>query len=240
MFLEDSVWISRQCSQIPCIRPNDLVFRPDVHQSSNICPDDVIYRPNVQLSKASFARTTRTFRSDLPLCQEASNCSILHPFGRFSSTSGWHSVFDQLWDFLPKHRYGKIAATVRTMWIPIWMRSSIRQVAHSKFKRPDVNLYGPDEWAIYMEIVCIKSTVRTTIPLVRTREASIWKLRTAEVRPSGCQGNTVRMRLKSGKNFSKILESRSHSCPSGRLMSTVQTTPRFYQARRSVELAAYK
>jgi hypothetical protein len=31
----------------------------------------------------------------------------------------------------------------------------------------------------------IKSTVRTIIPLVRTCEASIWKLRAAEVRPSG-------------------------------------------------------
>jgi hypothetical protein len=50
-------------------------------------PDDVIYRPNAQLSKASSVRTTRTFRPDLPLCREASNCSSLHPSGRFSSTS---------------------------------------------------------------------------------------------------------------------------------------------------------
>jgi hypothetical protein len=182
----------------------------------------------------------RTFHPDLPLCQEASNCSSLHLSGHFSSTSGRHSVFDQLWDFLPKHGYGNIAAIVRTMWIPIWTCSSIRQVAHSKFRRPNVSLHGPDARAIYMEIVCIKSTIRTTIPLVRTCEASIWKLCAAEVRPSGWQGNTVRMRLKSGKNFSEILESRSHSCPSGRPMTTVLTTPRFYQARCSVEPAAYK
>jgi hypothetical protein len=43
----------------------------------------------------------------------------LHLSKRFSSTSGRHLVFDQLWDFFPKHRYGKTDATVRTMWIPI-------------------------------------------------------------------------------------------------------------------------
>jgi hypothetical protein len=49
-------------------------------------------------------------------------------------------VFYQLWDFFPKHRYGKIAATVWTMWIPVKTHSSIRQVAHS---RPDDDLHGP-------------------------------------------------------------------------------------------------
>jgi hypothetical protein len=163
----------------------------------------VIYRPDAQLSKASSVRTTRTFRPDLPLFLEASNCSSSHPSGRFSSTSRRHSEFNQLQDFLPKHRYEKIAATVRT-------RSSIRQVLHSKSRRPDVSLHGPDARTIHMEIACIKSTVRKTIPLVRTREAPIWKLHAAEVRPSGRQGNTVWTRLKSRKNFSEILESRSN------------------------------
>jgi len=31
--------------------------------------------------QASFVRTTRTFRPDLPLCRKASNCSSLHPSG---------------------------------------------------------------------------------------------------------------------------------------------------------------
>jgi len=96
------------------------------------------------LFTASSVQTTRTFRPDLPLCQEASNCSSLHPSGRFNSTSGRHSMFDQLWDFLPKHRYEKIAATIWTMWIPIQTRSSIRQVSHSKSRRPDASLHGPD------------------------------------------------------------------------------------------------
>jgi hypothetical protein len=55
-----------------------------------------------------------------------------------------------------------------------------------------------------MEIECIRSTVRTTIPLVQKREALIWKLLATEVRPSGRQGTTIRTRLKSRKNFSKI------------------------------------
>jgi hypothetical protein len=78
-----------------------------------------------------------------------------------------------------------------------------------------------------MEISCIRTTVRTTIPLVWTGEALLWKLHVAEVQPSGRQGNTVRTWLKSGKNFNEILESRSYSCLSGRLMPTVRTKPMF-------------
>jgi hypothetical protein len=171
----------------------------------------------------------RTFRPDLPLCQEASNCSNLHPSGRFSSMSGRHSVFDQLWNFFPKHKYGKIAATVRTIWIPVRTLSSIRQVVHSKSRRPDTNLHGPDAQATYMEIVCIRSIIRTTCSMVQTREALIWKLRAAKVRSSRRQGNTIRTPLNSRKNFCEILESRSHSCPSGCLMSTVRMAPRFFK-----------
>jgi len=115
-------------------------------------------------------------------------------------------------------------------------RSSIRQVAHSKFRRPDNSLYGPDARATYMEIACIWSTIRTTILLVWTREALIRKLPVAKVRPSRWHGNTVQERLKSRKNFSEILESRSDSCPSGRLMSTVQTAPRIFKPNAYLNL----
>jgi hypothetical protein len=136
----------------------------------------VIYSPDTQLSKASSVQTTRTFHPDLPLCQEASNCFSLHSFGCFSSTSGQHSVLDQLRDFFPKHRYGKIVATIQTMWIPVRTRSSIREVAHSKFRCPDTSLHGPDVRATYMEIACIRSTVWTIFPMVWTREALIWRI----------------------------------------------------------------
>jgi hypothetical protein len=60
--LEDSVQSTSQRNRIPCS-----------------CLDDVIYRLEAQLSKVTSVRTMRTFRPDLPLCQEASNCSSLHP-----------------------------------------------------------------------------------------------------------------------------------------------------------------
>jgi hypothetical protein len=75
------------------------------------------------------------------------------------------------------------------MWIPVRTCSSIRQVAHSKSRRPDASLHGSDVRAIYMEIACIKSIVRMTIPLVWTGKALIWKLRAAEVRQSGRGSN---------------------------------------------------
>jgi hypothetical protein len=62
----------------------------------------------------------------------------------------------------------------------------------------------PDTRALDMEITCIRSTVWTTIPLVQTREALIWKLLAAEVQPSGRQGTTVWTWLKTGRNFSEI------------------------------------
>jgi hypothetical protein len=106
--------------------------------------------------------------------------------------------------FFPKHKYEKTVATVRTMWIPVRTRSSIRQVVHSKSRRSDASLHGPNLRATYMEIACIRSTVRTTCSMVRTREALIWKLHAVKVRPSGRQGNTVRIRLNSGKTFYEI------------------------------------
>jgi len=53
-----------------------------------------------------------------------------------------------------------------------------KEVAHSKFIRPDDGLHGPDTRASYMEIGYIRFTVRT-------RQALIWKLHAAKVRPSG-------------------------------------------------------
>jgi len=163
----------------------------------------VSYCPEAHQSKASSVWTTRTFCPDLPLCREVSNCSSLHPFGHFSSTSGRLSVFNKLQDFFPKHRYGKIAATVRTTWIPIRTRSSIRQVSQFKSRCPDASQHGPDSRISDIEIACIKSTVQTTVPPVRTCKAFIWKLLAAEVRLFGRQGITVRTRLRNRKEFQR-------------------------------------
>jgi hypothetical protein len=109
----------------------------------------------------------------------------LHPSGRLSNTSGCRSVFDQLWNFFPKHKYGKIATTVWTMCVSVQTLSFIRQVVHLMFNRPDVSLHGPDAQASYMEIACISLTVRMSAFIVQTLQALIWKLRAAKVQLSG-------------------------------------------------------
>jgi hypothetical protein len=155
----------------------------------------MIYCSDAHLSKASSVRTTRTFRPDLPLCREASNCSSLHLSKRFSSTSGRLLVFNKLQDFFPKH-----SKCVDSRPSVLIHKASIA----FKSRHSDDGPHGPDARASDMEIACIRSTVRTTILLVWTREALVWKLLAAEVRPSGRQGTTVRTLLKTGKNFSEI------------------------------------
>jgi hypothetical protein len=162
---------------------------------------------------------------DLPLCREASNCSSLHPSGRFSSPSGRPSVFDQASGFLSKHRYGKITAAVWKTWIPVRMRSSIRQVSQFKSRRQsawsgracirygncvhqidrqDAHPLGPDAQSLYMKITCSgRTTVRTTVPH----------------RPDAA--------LKQERSSTKFLKFRSHKCPDGRPMTTARTTPSF-------------
>jgi hypothetical protein len=79
-----------------------------------------------------------SFRLDNPImlpdahqCPEVSNCSRLHPFGHLSNVSGHSSMFDKKSDFLLRHRYGKTAATVRTLSL-IW------QDMEKNCNRPDV------------------------------------------------------------------------------------------------------
>jgi hypothetical protein len=78
--------------------------------------------------------------------------SSLHPSGRLSNTVECPSVFDKEKNFVPKHRYGKIAATVWTMCVPVQTLSLIRQVVHTKLNRPDVGLHGPAAHSLDMEI----------------------------------------------------------------------------------------
>jgi len=111
--------------------------------------------------------TTRTFHPDLPLCQEPSNCSWLHPSERLNNTARRLSVFVKSKDFFPKHRYGKTAATGWTMCVPVRTLSFIRQS-------------------------CIQcSTVRMLDFMVRPLNPNIWKLR-ASVQPSGCHTSSSR------------------------------------------------
>jgi hypothetical protein len=131
--------------------------------------------------RPSSIQTTRTFYQDLPVCREASNRSKLHPSGRLSNMSGCRSLFDQLWDFFPKHRNGKIAATIRTMCVPFRALSFIKQVVHSTFNHQDLSPPGRDSQVSFMEIACISLTVQTSAFMVWTLQPLIWKLRAVKV-----------------------------------------------------------
>jgi hypothetical protein len=64
--------------RFPVSRSDDVVFRPDAHQS------------------ATSVRTTRSFRLDANECLEASNSSRLHPSGRNGKSSGRSSEFEKI------------------------------------------------------------------------------------------------------------------------------------------------
>jgi hypothetical protein len=64
--------------QFPVIRPDDVVFRSNAHQS------------------ATSARTTRSFRPDAYQCLEASNSWRLHSSGRNGKSSGRSSEFKKI------------------------------------------------------------------------------------------------------------------------------------------------
>jgi hypothetical protein len=114
-------------------------------------------------------------------------------------------VFDQASGFLSKHRYGKIIATVRTTWIPVQTRSSIRQVLQFKSRRPDDGPHGPDTRASDMEIAYIKSTVRTIIPWSgRAKPLSGNYLQRTCNRPND-RAPPFGRGSETGKNFSEIL-----------------------------------
>jgi hypothetical protein len=135
MFLEDSAQIPSQRNRIPYIRPDVHLSKHHPSGRRELTVWTFLYVKKLRTALACIRPDVSAARPD------AIQCSI------------------KLWDFFPKHRYGKIAATVQTMWILVRTRSSIRQVAHSKFRRPDDGLHGPVVW---------------------TRELHIWKLRASD------------------------------------------------------------
>jgi len=159
-------------------------------------------------------------------------------------------------DFLSKSKLWEIDATVWTTWIPVWTRSYIRQESQFKYiplddsqlgsdaRSTDMEIvystsnvrtpayHGPDARSSDMEIACCwRLTVRTAIPLGLDAQSLIWKLLAVDVRPSGRQCLTVRTRFSNKKDFQrKSQKFWSHSCPSGRPLSTVRTTPVYFTA----------
>jgi hypothetical protein len=176
--------------------------RPDAHLFIvPTRPDDVSYRLDVLQTKASPSE-----RSGFPSEHSSvsrSFCSGLHPFRRLSSPSGRLSVFDQASYFLSKSKYAKIAATVRTTWIIVWTRYSLRKVRNFNSTVQTSAYQGPDARTTDMEIACRRSTVRTAILMVRTHEALVRKLLATDLRPSGRQCLTIRTWLSNRKDFQR-------------------------------------
>jgi hypothetical protein len=167
---EDSVHFTSQKNPVPCQLSGRRVIpsgRPSVQ--SIIRPVDVDSRP------------------DLPLCREASNCSSLHPSGRFSSLFGRHSVFDQSFrisfqntnmgrSLQPSRRCGfPLDTLIQKASIAIQIQTSGCQSSWSErasirygncmhqISLSDNHPLGPDTRSLYMEITCSgRETVRTT------------------------------------------------------------------------------
>jgi len=77
MFKEDFVQIPTQRSQIPSFHQDDLVKRPDAHQST------------------TSVRTRWQYRPDAHQCLETLNCSRLHSSGRNGKSSSRSSEFEK-------------------------------------------------------------------------------------------------------------------------------------------------
>jgi len=127
-------------------------------------------------------RTTRTFRPNLPLCQEVSNCSSLHQSRCFGNTSGRLSVFDQASGFLSKTWIwedccNRLDALIHKASISIQIQTFRRQsawfgLAYIRYGNcvhqincPDDHSSGLDERSLYKEITCNgRATVCMTGP----------------------------------------------------------------------------
>jgi hypothetical protein len=147
-------------------------------------PDDVSYRPDAQQSIASFVRTTWISVQNFPCVkklQTAPACIRSGCCGCFSSPSGRPSFRISF----QNTNMGILLQPSKRRGFPSGCAKPIKQVLQFKTICPDASHHGPNARASNMEIACIRSTVRTTILLVRTQEASIWKLLAAVMRPSG-------------------------------------------------------
>jgi hypothetical protein len=99
------------------------------------------------------------FRPDPPLYQKAYVPACIRP--DVSTACPNASQYSTKLQILSKFNYGKIDATVRTTWIPVWTRFSLRQESQFKFNHLDASQHGPDARSTDMEIADSTSTIRT-------------------------------------------------------------------------------
>jgi len=165
----DSALFESQEKSVPCQPFGRCVIpsgRSSVHSSNRL--DVVPYRPDARQTKASSVWMTwisvRTLLCiEKLLFQLTSIETIKQPV--------WTTLSDWASDFLSKSKYGKLAVTVRTKWIPVRTHYFLREVRNSNSTIWTLVCHDPDARPTDMEIACRRSTVRTFIPMVRTREA---------------------------------------------------------------------
>jgi hypothetical protein len=222
-----------------------VIYLSDAHQLATSVRTTRTFRPDAQLSNASAIRTTchtiRTHirlkyhlsgRREFPsgpssmsqsfeLLQLPSVRTIQQPVRMtLSVRSSFRISFQtQIWEdccIRSDDVDSRPDALIHKASIAIQIQTSGRQSAWSgrscirygncvhQIDRSDAHPTGPDARSLYMEITCSRrATVWTTIP------------------------HRLDAALKREKSSAKFLEFRSHSCPSGRHMTTVRTAPNF-------------
>jgi hypothetical protein len=169
------------CSSVSNIHPDDVVFHPDAHLSKHNPSGrrELFVQTPISVKKLQIVQDC--IRSDVMAnCPDALQSSRRSQCSSASVWTTWLYRLDAIQCLTSigvsasRHSYGKTTATVRTMCDPVRTMSSIRQVVHTKYNRPDVSLHGPDDQASYMKIACTSSTVQTLAFRVRTLQALLW------------------------------------------------------------------
>jgi len=135
MFLEDYAQIPSKSNWIPCISPDDVIFRLDAQLSKDHQPGwrELSLRTFLYVKKLQ--TTLGCIHSDVSATRpDAFQCSTRKMI------------------LFQKYRYGKIDTTIRTMCVLVQTLSLIRQVVHTKFNRLDVSLHGPDAHALIWKL----------------------------------------------------------------------------------------
>jgi hypothetical protein len=152
--------------------------------------EDSIQIPSQRSQIPSFHSNGPVMRPDAHQCPKVSNYSRFHPSRRLSNTSECSLVFDNKLDFLLRHRYGKTAASVRTLGL----------------HRSDAILDRAKLGEELQPSGCRGNTVRTPIILMK-----ITCSRSATIRTLGQHRPDVALIWYCVK---RVMKSRFHSCPS--------------------------
>jgi hypothetical protein len=139
--------------RFPVSRLDDVVFRPDAHQSTTSVRTTRSFRPVAHLStvpsirttchsvrtsdrQASSVRTTCFFRPDTYIVSRSFCASLLRL--DVSATCPDAYKFSNGSLILSKFQEREDQSTVRTMWYPVRTRISVRQESQFKMNRLDI------------------------------------------------------------------------------------------------------